>query len=242
MGTSYSHLEQEKFTWKYHCLLFDEVTRETNLNVIDKYFPDNSEIQLASLNVSNGGLDFQHFFITDEQGAHFLELSSSAQNSAEECYATHRVQCNTLPHTNYVVCPARGKAKLTLAIKERMIQMLGMCNYSLCLRNSEHVANYIFNGIWASFQMEGSGSLLSFFESMMTEDQRKKINIFPSTISPKTVKGSSCPKLYSMIDRQYTPTRFQYFSDGNDDSYNILVVGKVHKTVPLSKIVTKECF
>ncbi|KAG4068246.1 hypothetical protein HA402_007766 [Bradysia odoriphaga] len=221
MGTSYSLLEKEKFTWNYHCLLFDEVTRETNLKVIDEYFPNDTEIQLASHIVSNGGLGYQHFFITDTTGARFLELSSADQNS-EKCYDTYRVQCNTLPHGKYEWTMEKT---VNLEIKERMIQLLGMCNYSLCLRNSEHVANYIFTGKWASLQMEGSGSLSSFFESKMTENQRKKINIFPSTIAPKTVEGSSCPKLYSIIDKQYTPTRFQYFLDANEETYNILVVG-----------------
>lgn len=31
-----------------------------------------------------------------------------------------------------------------------------------------------------------------------------------------------------MIDKQYIPTSFQYFSNGNEDSYNILVVGEAY--------------
>lgn len=118
-----------------------------------------------------------------------------------------------------------------------MIQLLGMCNYSLCLRNSEHVANYIFSGLWASLQMEQGGELMSFFRDKMTKDESKKINTFPSSISPKTVGGSSSRKLYSMIDKQYNPTRFQYHLDGNEESYNILVVGKPSdKSILKSKI------
>lgn len=193
--------------------------------MVDTYFPNDSEIQLAKIYTSNGGLEYQHFFITDKYGALFLELSSkrSRTPNSEDFYYTNRVQCNTLPYLKYSICE---KTYVTPAIKERMTQMLGMCNYSLCLRNSEHIANYIFKGVWASFQMEEGGALLSYFRSKMTTDQLNKINIFPSTIQPKTIGGSSFSKMYSMIDKQYTPTSFQYFSSGNKDSYNILVVGK----------------
>lgn len=188
MGTSYSHIAREEFTWSYHCLLFDEDTRNTNLKLVDGYFPDKSEIQLAKIDICNGGLDYQHFFIADANGAHFLELSSkrSRTPNSDDFYYTNRVQCNTMPYDKYDVCKT---AVVTPAVKERMTQMLGMCNYSLCLRNSEHVANYIFNGFWASFQMEEGGDLLYYFQNKMTENQRKKINEFPSTISPKTVEG-----------------------------------------------------
>lgn len=227
MGTTYSLGEIEKITWNYHCLLFDEDTRETNKRLVDSYFPEGSEIQLAKLTEVRGGLQYQHFFITDTKRKHFLELASLGPNSEEIVYDTSRVQCNTLPRDKYEICGKNeNKKEITAEIKERMIQMLGMCNYSLCLRNSEHVANYIFNGLWASMQMEKGGDLFSFFQSTMNKDQSKKINTFPSTISPKTVGGSSSPKLYSMIDKQYNPTRFQYYSDGDEESYNILVVGE----------------
>lgn len=222
MGTTYSLQKNEESTWNYHCLLFDAENRETNLELIDRYFPENVEIQLAKRDVSVGGLKYQQFFITDMKGTHFLELSNF-DSSEEQLYESFRVQCNTLPRT-YVVC---GKTEpVTPEIKERMSQMLGMCNYSLCLRNSEHVANYIFNGKWVSFQMEEKGQLYEFFRSEMTDAQLKKINIFPSTIPPKTIGDSGGPKLYSMIDKQYVPKKFQYFSDADNTSYNVLVVGK----------------
>lgn len=226
MGTSYSLLAKEKNTWGHHCLLFDENTRKTNSKQIDDFFPDDGQIRLANRNVGVGGLYYKQFFITDMNGEHFLELSNLEPMSYDRLYETFRVQFNTLPHGNFTVC---GEAKdITPAIKERMTQMLGMCNYSLCLRNSEHVANYIFIGHWASLQMEGRGDLLDYFHNKMTEAERKKINMFPSTIRPKTIGGSSDSgaKLYSMVDKQYVPIKFQYFADDGTDSYNILVVGK----------------
>lgn len=108
MGTTYSYGEKEKDTWKYHCLLFDQETRETNLGLIDTYFPDDSEIQLAKLKECRGGLDYQHYFITDTKQRHYLELSSLCQNS-DEVYETYRVQCNTLPHVNYEICEKKQR-------------------------------------------------------------------------------------------------------------------------------------
>lgn len=225
MGSSYSYLEKEKVTWNYHCLLFDEDTRTANLDLIHRYFPIDSEIQLRKVDVSNGGLDYQHFFICDAKKTWCVELSGKrpTPSNANDFYCTNRVQCNTLPYEKDVLCKG---AVMTPAIKERMAQVMGMCNYSLCLRNSEHIANYIFSGFWASFQMEKDGKLFSYFNKKMTLHQRKKINIFPSAIAPRTVAEGNCGRLYSMIDKQYTATGFQYFSNGNSDSYNILVVGK----------------
>ncbi|XP_037042903.1 uncharacterized protein LOC119079220 [Bradysia coprophila] len=221
MGSSYSYLEAEKFTWNYHCMLFDEDIRITNLNLIDMYFPDESDIYMGKLDVNVGGLRYQDFFITDTNRAHFIELSGKSSN-IPTAYCTKRVQFNTLPYEEYNIFKT---TKMTPMIKERMTQIMGMCNYSLCLRNSEHVANYIFSGTWASFQMEEGGVLSPFFKDKMTKEQQKHINIFPSSISPKTVSGSNCRRLYSMIDKQYTPTGFHYFSKANGGSYNILVVG-----------------
>lgn len=222
MGASFSYSAQERTSWSRHSLVFDETTRETNLSVIDLYFPANSEIQLAKQNVCVGGCSYQHFFITDTKGAHFLEFICLERNP-REFYSAFRVQSNTLPHGTFEVLK---KKNVTLEIKERMVQMLGMSNYSLCLRNSEHVANYIFSGIWASFQMEGDGCLLNYFSYAMTESVRKEINQFPSAILPKTVGAITGPKVYSMIDQHYAPARFNFFSDFNEETYNILVVGK----------------
>lgn len=222
MGTSYSLSEKEKVTWNYNCLLFDEDTREFNRYLIDRYFPKHSKIKQAKRFVCVGGLTYEHFFITDMKEKFFLEFSSEVKDS-EKLYDTHRVQLNILPHGKFDVC---NDTEMTPEIRERMIQMLGMSNYSLCLRNSEHVANYIFTGHWVSFQMEAGGGLFSHFQSNMTADQRKRINVFPSTISPTTIEGKITPALYSMIDKQYNATSFQYFSNGNEESYNILVVGK----------------
>lgn len=223
MGASFSYLAEEKFTWLCHCILFDEETRTDNLHLIDSYFPDDSEILLCETDASNGGLDYRHFFISNEKKTKSVEFSVNrlATLQSADIYDTYRVHCNTLSYAKYDI---RKGTLITPAIKERMAQLMGMCNYSLCLRNSEHVANYIFSGFWASLQMEGV--LWSYFGSKMTEDQRKRINTFPSVISPKTVANAGREKLYSIIDQQYTSTKFQYFSDGNDDSYNILVAGK----------------
>lgn len=227
MGAAYSHCKGEYSTWGYHCLLFDGDIRESNLHVLDRSFPNNSEIYLAKQHVNFGGLMYHHYFITDTREVHFLELSNFGQTSDSKLfYETKRVQVNTLPHMNNEIIKT---TKVTTAIKERMVQVMGMCNFSLCLRNSEQVANYIFSGEWMSLQMEAEGALLQYFGNMMNPIDLKKVNVFPSTILPTSIGGRSSPKLYSMIDKQYTPTSFQYYSDGNKDSYNILVVGKDNK-------------
>ena len=74
-----------------------------------------------------------------------------------------------------------SKFKLTAAVMERMRKVCGGTNYSLALRNCEHLARYIHSGAWISFQMVGSGVLKNAFISHMGE-HTKLINILPSEL------------------------------------------------------------
>ena len=51
-------------------------------------------------------------------------------------------------------------------IRERIFHVLGMKNYSLCLRNCEHVVNYKIRNRWISSQMEEEqGVIFNSFKS-----------------------------------------------------------------------------
>ena len=50
--------------------------------------------------------------------------------------------------------------KKTERVTERMKKVVGASNYSLLLRNSEHVVNYIMFGIWFSDQLDENSEII----------------------------------------------------------------------------------
>merc|ERR1712037_329054 len=66
----------------------------------------------------------------------------------------------------------------------RMRKVCGMTNYSLGLRNCEHVARYIQSGVWVSFQMAEGGPLRSIFQGLVTKFSTL-INMLPEELVPK---------------------------------------------------------
>lgn len=100
-----------------------------------------------------------------------------------------------------------------------------MSNYSLCLRNCEHVANYIYRNRWMSAQMDSQeGKIFDYFISYMMDENKRLINTFPSCIRPY-IFGGNKSKLYSFIDGNFVASKFDYYLDHSEDTYNILVIG-----------------
>ncbi len=220
MGVSYSFMEAEKKTWIEHNLKFDRSIRAANLYILEN-IKDGDDIYLTYTNSNWGGIDYQHWFVTDR--THFIEFGSSAIDIYKA-----RVVINTNPRYNYPLDIQKGALvkKMGQDVRDRVRHVLGMVNYSLCLRNCEHVANYIFRGRWVSSQMDSDiGELLKIFRSYMMGDQIRLINTFPSCIRPHIFNDKEANKLYSFIDDNYIATRFDYYLDSAEDTYNILVVG-----------------
>merc|ERR1719495_2598562 len=77
----------------------------------------------------------------------------------------------------------------------------GKFNFSHALRNSEHVARYIYSGAWISNQMRGhSGNektLRKLFEPYMNKEQIKLVNVHPKELVPKI--GGSLEIIYQEV-------------------------------------------
>ncbi len=146
---------------------------------------------------------------------HFIEFGT-----ASTPIYTAKVVIGLYCYSNY---PMVNSRRMDVHVLYRISHVLGMENYSLCLRNSEHVANYIFNGRWLSSQM-GQGTLLSHFVKQMG-DKSRLVNTFPSCVHPHILGGKDLEQIYSFIKDHYIATNFEYCLDDNDDTYNILFIG-----------------
>ena len=112
-------------------------------------------------------VEYQHWFITD--GAIVIEFGGG--DVLENTVLVHKN-----PKQDYII---DDSFYLTTEIKKRMKQVCGMTNYSLALRNCEHVARYIQSGAWVSFQMSETGPLRDIFFNEMSQ-KTKIINFIQS--------------------------------------------------------------
>ena len=74
MGTSYSFLKAEQKTWTDHTLEYDHAARSINLPLINR-FVIGKPVRLGYVDCSWGGLDYQHWLVSD--GNHHLEFGSA---------------------------------------------------------------------------------------------------------------------------------------------------------------------
>lgn len=216
----YSFLEAEKKTWIYHNLQYDKSVREANLPIL-RHIKDGTDIYLAYTTNKWGGIEYQHWFVTDRK--YFIEFGSQSV----DIYRA-RVSINTdVPYT-FSLESKNGTLtrKMDKDVRQRILHVLGISNYSLCLRNCEHVANYIFRGRWVSTQMDSDkGALMNKFRTYMMSNQIRLVNTFPSCIQPHIFNDESSTKLYSFITTHYVANGFQYYLDDKENTYNVLVLG-----------------
>lgn len=214
MGATYSFLQAEQKTWIEHTLVYDKDCREHNLSLLDK-FEDGQPIYMSSVDRTWGGIKFEHWFVTT--GTMCLEFGSPTLS-----IYTARVNINPTVYAHYSV---GSRSTIDEAMRNRIRHVLGMSNYSLCLRNCEHVANYVFRGRWISSQMNDQGFLMKQFRHHMLGDQIRLVNTFPALIRPHVFGNAVAEPMYSFITDHYKANRFDYYLDAAEDTYNVLVVG-----------------
>jgi len=163
-------ISEEKNSWvNDHSLKYDPDLRELQLKSLNSFGKD---LQLRYADRAVLGRPYQHFWVTD--GNWVIEFGGG-----------ELLDNSVLVHHNPVHGPTytEAKFKLTEEVMERMKLVCGAKNYSLALRNCEHLARYIHSGAWISFQMVGNGVLKKHFVSYMGE-HTKLINILPLELQP----------------------------------------------------------
>lgn len=219
MGSSYSYMDEEKKSWKKLDMEFDGDCRR----VSKKFFADieNGEyVSLCSKECTLGGIQFEHWFISC--GAYNVEFGPVVNEKD-----TYLCKVNISTNSN-----KQGKKEsktLNDEIRQRIGHVLGLKNFSLCLRNSEHVANYIFYNRWFSSQMNEDGILMKQFRSQLEKEKiLNNVNSSPLSMRPDWNMGK---ELYSFVDKfdHFTATRMDYYLDAEENTYNILFIGATGK-------------
>ena len=116
---------------------------------------------------------------------------------------------------------------LTDEVIERIETLASRCiTFSYALRNTEHLARYIYSGSWLSFQMSHKGQMWEVFHTWMTPEQKKLINLLPMGIEQVRIRS----ELYQQP--QELSQYFHFLTDcypnsevDNSTTKNILFIG-----------------
>ena len=113
--------------------------------------------------------------------------------------------------------------EVTPEILARIHNILPATNYSHCLRNSEHVANYIFCGTWTSLQMQKMGDLRKYFKLILTPELERQIATTPADLKAMEEPREQVP-LFNHIEL-LTEGKVVKLQDMKPTAYNIALVG-----------------
>jgi GTP-binding protein EngB required for normal cell division len=167
-------------------------------------------LTMASRFCKFGGVEYFHFLITD--GTWSMEFGVGN-------FASATVIVHSNPQSDYEVEKTFNN---TPEVQARMLKVCGATNYSLCLRNCEHVARYIYCGQWICMQMAGGSSIAINFVKDMSGHTQKLINTLPDDLKPITVFVPLWPGVQPFINGHQNA---QGLSAADQEAYNVVVIG-----------------
>jgi GTP-binding protein EngB required for normal cell division len=224
MGEALSRLiDMEKTSWsKPHALETNQTYAVQQCELIDRFFKVGSTLQLCCKIYpmeypGAGGDKYQHWFVTTSDDSWVVQFGEFCQGETDLIVAVH-----SNPKGEYTI---EDTFTLTSAVLARIKRVVGATNYSVALRNCEHVARYIQTGSWVSFQMSGKGILRKMYLKEMAA-YTKMINKLPLELKEA---GEEVRLLYEenessgRIIFQVMPKAALTLDD--DASYNILFLG-----------------
>lgn len=211
--------EDEK-NWEDQKHTTNIATAEEN-NISVSGFKDKSKLYLCYYEtVIEDVPDYRHYVITDKKYM-FGIIDESVKFVPFTDEDNSRYIEEELPPPQF---------KMNKEVKKRLMFLAGpgTFNFSHALRNSEHVARYIYSGAWISNQMRGQSdnkkTLRTLFEPHMSKEQIKLINVHPKELAPK-VGGSSETIYQEVTDHvQYTGCTPLILNEDND-ALNIIIIG-----------------
>ena len=211
MGGGVSKLiDAEKTSWaKKHNLEVDIQRAAQQIGMLKKF---KKRLFICYKENSMMGLKYQHWFITD--GRMVIEFGNG--DVLENTVTVHNI-----PKHDYVV---DQEFTMTEDVKERMKRVCGMTNYSLGLRNCEHVAHYIQSGVWVCFQMTKKGALKDLFVEVMKKNAQH-VNVLPDELKDEP---NGVTTIYLDCDRSMNLTvamKRGLTQAETDNAYNILFLG-----------------
>ncbi|KAJ1569564.1 hypothetical protein HK405_002190 [Cladochytrium tenue] len=153
------------------------------------------------------GLPYDHYFVElQTEGGLRERLEFSGGGFTDAKVILH----NRVPNDEIVVQMQKNVAQdERLRIQKRIIEVLGFRDYSLLLRNCEHVGNYVYDSRWYSEQVtqgHRSDRLIGVIVKKVTEAARKSINVFPDMVRLKDFEVDrldwSLKEIYAAATRQ----------------------------------------
>jgi len=198
-------LQQEREQWQNDHSVPIELhlnQRNEELEDINNLFPINSTIHLCRIEhpilgapgnrikyshwllVNDASLNASRRLLPDENAAMYEFQNDRGSNVG---YDTARVRISRGTKQNLI---PMAFARVDDAIWFRMRRILGMTNYSLLLRNCEHVANYVFAGKWISYQTIGTLADLVESKISIPSSARASRNVNPvqsATVASRNV-------------------------------------------------------
>ena len=225
-GASYGYtllesdeLKAEKASWdEPHDLATLSNAQKECAQLIDSYFREGSSAQLCSREGLRFGLKYYHFFSCTEDSSCTIEFGSgSAQNNVVT------VHNDDVGHGAVLV---EETFRVTKGVRDRMKRLAGASNFSLALRNSEHIARYIRSGAWISMQMTSCqrGHISSaLFNALRCSPRAGLLNRLPDELKvvPIAVQQNFFPEQHPLISYCGTPT----VGSVDDEAFNIVVLG-----------------
>lgn len=221
LSSSISFITAEQHTWLEHDIKYDHGARARMVADLDK-FRVGETLRLGYVDREFHGVPFQHWFVAND---HWVFEFGSPSLSIYDA----RVEVSSHVPSPFVV---KGEEAMTALIRQRMSHVLGMKNYSLCFRNCEHVANYVFRGRWVSTQMDDmtadgstAGLLSRRFRNYLLDKHKRMLNSFPTTLRASFADAISAEKLYAFLPERRSFTSVEYYLDEAEGTMNYLVIG-----------------
>lgn len=208
--------EREIKKWVEHIIQFDSQSRRKSLELLAK-IKNGEPLYIEYQQTKNGFSSYQHWFITN--GTYYIEFKPEDSFKSLFDMFRARVHINEFRHNGF---HASGNVLMDDKVRGRIRHVLGMSNFSFCLRNSEHVVNYIVGNKWISYKAAPNGSILKKFDLNPTHNHM--VNKFPSFLEPYEF-GEDKSKLYSFIPDDIEAKGVEYYLDYNEKSYNVLMIG-----------------
>lgn len=201
--------------------MIDQSLQASNSTLISKFGP---KLYLCYQDRGTGLLSYRHYYVTDQTC--FIEFGSGNVSN-------NKVTVHCIPKDNGIV---EAEFENSEKVKKRMMAVAGATNYSLALRNCEHVAHFIKSGHWICLQMNGFRRKVSL---KMVKMFNRSINALPQELCD----NCTFETLHSGdIDSWDFKSRDQKTRKLNKNGHNILVLGSKGsgKTTIVSQLLNRK--
>ena len=219
----------EKENWELpHSLMINEDARIKLRKKIDEHF-QSPKLQLCFKVMNRHGFCYKIWFVKDSESDWVIHFH-------KECDGSYLVKVYQCDESLTVHKEMERKDEII----ERMKTVVGATNYSLLLRNSEHIAWYVLTSVWVSYQICQEFSQL---KRALEPDQRAEnlINEPPQDF----LQGHVRRKVFDDLsyDKECVQNAVENeILDGNYNPFRVIVIGPtgVGKSTIINHLYNKE--